>query len=93
MLTQPAFKIGAGGIIFPHIDTPEQAAEAVTKCRYAYSGGDRSLAPAVLVPGATDVAPPGSSHELVADKNIAVIIQIESPVSPLSSGWLGLHMC
>jgi 2-keto-3-deoxy-L-rhamnonate aldolase RhmA len=93
MLTQPAFKIGAGGIIFPHIDTPEQAAEAVTKCRYAYSGGDRSLAPAVLVPGATDVAPPGSSHELVADKNIAVIIQIESPVSSLFSGWLGLHMC
>ncbi|GIK03903.1 hypothetical protein Aspvir_007978 [Aspergillus viridinutans] len=76
-----ALDAGAGGIIFPHIDTPEQAAEAVSKCRYAYSDGDRSLAPAVLVPGVTDVAPPGSSHERVADKNIAVIIQIESPLA------------
>jgi hypothetical protein len=43
--------------------------------------GDRSLAPAVLVHGITDVAPPGSTHEHVADESIAVIIQIESPVS------------
>ncbi|GFF51086.1 5-keto-4-deoxy-D-glucarate aldolase [Aspergillus udagawae] len=76
-----ALDAGAGGIIFPHIDTPEQAAEAVSKCRYAYSNGDRSLAPAVLVPGVTDGAPPGSSHERVADDNIAVIIQIESPLA------------
>ncbi|KAB8075839.1 HpcH/HpaI aldolase/citrate lyase family protein [Aspergillus leporis] len=76
-----ALDAGAGGIIFPHIDTPEQAAEAVSKCRYAYSDGDRSLAPAVLVPGVTDVAPPGSSHERIADKHIAVIIQIESPLA------------
>ncbi|RHZ61121.1 hypothetical protein CDV55_107092 [Aspergillus turcosus] len=76
-----ALDAGAGGIIFPHVDTPEQAAEAVSKCRYAYSNGDRSLAPAVLVPGITDVAPPGSSHERVADENIAVIIQIESPLA------------
>jgi 2-keto-3-deoxy-L-rhamnonate aldolase RhmA len=77
--------IGAGGIVFPHIDTPEEAAEAVKKCRYAYSNGDRSLAPAVLVPGITDIAPQGSSHERVADENIAVIVQIESPVSATSS--------
>ncbi|KAJ6017542.1 hypothetical protein N7451_000921 [Penicillium sp. IBT 35674x] len=76
-----ALDAGAGGIIFPHIDTPEQAAEAVSKCRYAYSDGDRSLAPAVLVPGVTDVAPAESSHERVADNNIAVIIQIESPLA------------
>ncbi|RAQ79793.1 HpcH/HpaI aldolase/citrate lyase family protein, partial [Aspergillus flavus] len=76
-----ALDAGAAGIIFPHIDTPEQAADAVRKCRYAYSNGERSLAPAVLVPGVTDVAPPGSSHERVADNNIAVIIQIESPLA------------
>ncbi|KAF7125366.1 hypothetical protein CNMCM5793_001544 [Aspergillus hiratsukae] len=79
--TDLSLDAGAGGIIFPHIDTPEQAAEAVSKCRYAYSNGDRSLAPAVLVPGVTDLAPPGSSHERVADQNIAVIIQIESPLA------------
>ncbi|KAJ5911068.1 HpcH/HpaI aldolase/citrate lyase family protein [Penicillium subrubescens] len=76
-----ALDAGAAGIIFPHIDTPEQAAEAVRKCRYAYSGGDRSLAPAVLVPGVTDIAPTGSSHAHVADDNLAVIIQIESPLA------------
>lgn len=73
---------GAAGIIFPHIDTPEQAAEAVSKCRYAHpdSTGDRSLSPCALIPGVTDMAPPGSSHERVADSHIAVICQIESPV-------------
>ncbi|KAL2830495.1 HpcH/HpaI aldolase/citrate lyase family protein [Aspergillus cavernicola] len=76
-----ALDAGVGGIIFPHIDTPEQAAEAVSKCRYAYSDGDRSLAPAVLVPGVTDIAPIGSSHAHVADDNLAVIIQIESPLA------------
>ena len=73
--------IGAAGIIFPHIDTPEQAAEAVSKCRYACSGGDRSLSPCALIPGITDIAPPGLSHTLVADAHIAVICQVESPVS------------
>ncbi|KAH8424792.1 HpcH/HpaI aldolase family protein [Aspergillus melleus] len=76
-----ALDAGAGGIVFPHIDTPEQAAEAVSKCRYAYSNGDRSLAPAVLVPGATDRAPPGSSHMHVADSHVALIMQIESPLA------------
>ncbi|KAJ5425874.1 HpcH/HpaI aldolase/citrate lyase family protein [Penicillium sp. CMV-2018d] len=76
-----ALDAGAGGIVFPHIDTPGEAAEAVKKCRYAYSNGDRSLAPAVLVPGVTDIAPQGSSHERVADDNVAVIVQIESPLA------------
>ncbi|CAD6498768.1 BgTH12-04428 [Blumeria graminis f. sp. triticale] len=75
-----ALDAGASGIIFPHIDTPEEAAEAVRKCRYACSGGDRSLSPSALVAGITDVAP-GSSHERVADANIAVICQIESPLA------------
>jgi 2-keto-3-deoxy-L-rhamnonate aldolase RhmA len=72
--------LGAAGIIFPHIDTAEQAAEAVSKCRYATSGGDRSLSPCALVPGITDTAPPGSTHDLVADSHVAVICQIESRV-------------
>lgn len=73
--------VGAAGIIFPHIDTPEQAAEAASKCRYASSGGCRSLSPCALVPGITDTAPPGSSHDRVADAHIAVFCQIESQLA------------
>lgn len=72
---------GAAGIVFPHVDTPEEAAVAVAKCRYAYSGGERSLSSSALIAGLTNIAPPGSSHERVADENIAVICQIESAVS------------
>lgn len=71
---------GAASIVFPHIDTPDQAAEAVSKCRYASSGGDRSLSTCTLIAGVTDLAPPGSSHTRVADAHIAVICQIESSV-------------
>ncbi|KAF2128276.1 HpcH/HpaI aldolase/citrate lyase family protein [Dothidotthia symphoricarpi CBS 119687] len=71
----------AAGIVFPHIDTPEEAAEAVSKCRYAGSGGDRSLSPCALIQGITDIAPPGSSHDRVADAHIAVICQIESQLA------------
>lgn len=74
------FNTGAAGIVFPHVDTAEQAEEAVKLVRYPCSGGHRSLAPATLIPGKTDMAPPGSSPEQVADNNIAVICQIESPV-------------
>lgn len=70
---------GAAGIVFPHIDTPEEAAEAVYRCKYASTGGHRSLSPSALLSGVTDIAP-GSSHEQVADKHIAVICQIESSV-------------
>ncbi|PSN70279.1 macrophomate synthase [Corynespora cassiicola Philippines] len=76
-----ALDAGAAGIVFPHIDTPEQAAEAVSKCRYATSGGDRSLSPCALVPGITDTAPHGSTHDRVADSHIAVICQIESQLA------------
>lgn len=75
-----ALDAGASGIIFPHIDTPEEAAEAVRMTRYAYSGGERSLSPFGLLPGITDLAP-GSSHERVADAHIAVICQIESALA------------
>ncbi|KAJ5396200.1 uncharacterized protein N7487_010503 [Penicillium crustosum] len=75
-----ALDAGAAGIVFPHVDTAEQAEEAVKLVRYPCSGGHRSLAPATLIPGKTDMAPPGSSPEQVADNNIAVICQIESPL-------------
>ncbi|POS85810.1 hypothetical protein EPUL_001061, partial [Erysiphe pulchra] len=76
-----ALDAGAAGIVFPHIDTPEEAALAVSKCRYACSGGDRSLSPSALIAGITDIAPDNSSHAHIADRNIAVICQIESPLS------------
>ncbi|THC89026.1 hypothetical protein EYZ11_011532 [Aspergillus tanneri] len=73
-----ALDAGAGGIVFPHIDTAEQAAEAVKKSRYASSGGERSLSPSALLQGITDIAPLGMTHTQVADAHIAVICQIES---------------
>ncbi|KAL2758486.1 hypothetical protein ACRALDRAFT_1080299 [Sodiomyces alcalophilus JCM 7366] len=73
-----ALDAGASGIIFPHIDTAAEAAAAVKKVRYEYSGGERSLSPCALLNGITDVAPPGWSAETIADRNIAVICQIES---------------
>ncbi|KAA8894296.1 HpcH/HpaI aldolase/citrate lyase family protein [Sphaerosporella brunnea] len=76
-----ALDAGAAGIIFPHIDTPEEAARAVEKCKYPYSGGDRSLSPSALIAGATDLAPPGYDHLRVADAHIAVIVQIESTLA------------
>ncbi|OJJ30831.1 hypothetical protein ASPWEDRAFT_175935 [Aspergillus wentii DTO 134E9] len=78
-LVTHALDAGAAGIIFPHVDTPDQAAEAVRKSRYACSGGDRSLAPSALIPSIAQLAPPGTSYQQVADNNIAVICQIESP--------------
>ncbi|ETW74982.1 hypothetical protein HETIRDRAFT_332496 [Heterobasidion irregulare TC 32-1] len=73
-----ALDAGAAGIVFPHIDTPQQARIAVSKTKYAYSGGERSLSPSALIAGASDMAPEGSSHERVADEHVAVICQIES---------------
>ncbi|ROT37637.1 HpcH/HpaI aldolase/citrate lyase family protein [Sodiomyces alkalinus F11] len=76
-----ALDAGASGIIFPHVDTAAEAAAAVKKVRYEYSGGERSLSPCALLNGITDMAPPGWSAERIADRNIAVICQIESAVA------------
>lgn len=66
------------------------------KVRYEYSGGERSLAPCALLNGITDIAPPGWSAETIADRNIAVICQIESAVSqrkhPKFSTYHTLHL-
>lgn len=71
---------GSSGIIFPQVDTAAEAAAAVEKVRYAYGNGTRSLSPLALVDGDSITAPPGWTPETIADRNIAVICQIESTV-------------
>ncbi|KAM0541945.1 hypothetical protein ACHAPJ_013007 [Fusarium lateritium] len=73
-----ALDAGAAGIVFPQIDTPEQAAAAVNKVRHAYSGGTRSISPLSLLDGITNIAPDGWTSETIADRNVTVICQIES---------------
>ncbi|RCI11363.1 hypothetical protein L249_7667 [Ophiocordyceps polyrhachis-furcata BCC 54312] len=75
-----ALDAGAAGIIFPQIETAAEAAVAVQKVRYAYGGGTRSTSPLALLDGITNLAPPGWTAETIADRNIAVICQIESVV-------------
>jgi 4-hydroxy-2-oxoheptanedioate aldolase len=62
---------GARGVIFPTIDTAEQAADAVAMCRYP-PNGRRSWGPARLALG-----DPGYSIER-ADDDVVCIIMIES---------------
>ncbi|RDA87575.1 hypothetical protein CP532_3939 [Ophiocordyceps camponoti-leonardi (nom. inval.)] len=73
-----ALDAGAAGIIFPQIETAAEAVTAVEKVRYAYGGGTRSTSPLALLDGITNLAPPGWTAETIADRNIAVICQIES---------------
>ncbi|KAM0541852.1 hypothetical protein ACHAO7_010265 [Fusarium culmorum] len=75
-----ALDAGAGGIVFPQIDTPEQAAAAVYKVKHAYNGGMRSISPIALYDGITNIAPEGWTSETIADRNVSVICQIESDV-------------
>ncbi|KAG8666683.1 hypothetical protein FPOAC2_11799 [Fusarium poae] len=75
-----ALDAGAGGIVFPQVDTPEQAAAAVYKVRHAYNGGMRSISPVALYDGITNIAPEGWTSETIADRNVSVICQIESDV-------------
>jgi 4-hydroxy-2-oxoheptanedioate aldolase len=62
---------GARGVIFPTIDTPQQAADAVAMCRYP-PNGRRSWGPARLALG-----DPGYSIER-ADDEVVVIVMVES---------------
>ncbi|RDA93070.1 hypothetical protein CP533_0706 [Ophiocordyceps camponoti-saundersi (nom. inval.)] len=73
-----ALDAGAAGIIFPQIESAAEASVAVQKVRYAYGGGTRSTSPLALLDGITNLAPPGWTAETIADRNIAVICQIES---------------
>ncbi|KAH8820189.1 Pyruvate/Phosphoenolpyruvate kinase-like domain-containing protein [Xylogone sp. PMI_703] len=72
---------GAAGIVFPQIDTAAQAEAAVHKVRYPYGGGTRSASPLALLDGITNLAPEGWTAETIADRNIAVICQIESVIN------------
>ncbi|KAJ4165077.1 hypothetical protein LMH87_006724 [Akanthomyces muscarius] len=80
-LLAPTLDAGAAAIVFPQIDTPAQAAAAVKKVRYAYAGGERSVSPIALINGFSNMAPPGWTSETIADRNIAVICQIESTLA------------
>lgn len=62
---------GARGVIFPTIDTPQQAADAVAMCRYP-PNGRRSWGPARLA-----LADPGYNPER-ADDEVLVIVMVES---------------
>ncbi|KAH0592348.1 hypothetical protein MHUMG1_09961 [Metarhizium humberi] len=73
-----ALDAGASGIVFPHINSRKDAMAAVNKVRYAYKGGERSLAPWALVPFLTDQAPDGHTAETISDEHVAVICQIET---------------
>jgi 2-keto-3-deoxy-L-rhamnonate aldolase RhmA len=76
--------------VFPQIDTAAQAEAAVYKVRYAYSGGNRSISPLSLYDGITNLAPKGWTSETIADRNVTVICQIESGVSP-TAFHMGLY--
>ena len=66
---------GARGIIFPTVDTAQQAADAVAMCRYP-PNGRRSWGPARLA-----LAHPGYSTE-AADDEVVCIVMVESRAGP-----------
>jgi 4-hydroxy-2-oxoheptanedioate aldolase len=66
-----ALDAGARGVIFPTIDTPQQAAEAVAICRYP-PNGRRSWGPARLA-----LSDPGYGTER-ADDAVLCIVMVES---------------
>jgi 4-hydroxy-2-oxoheptanedioate aldolase len=66
-----ALDAGARGIIFPTVNTPEQAAEAVAMCRYPPSG-HRSWGPARLALVNGDYSPESANDEALC------IVMIES---------------
>ncbi|KAJ7248262.1 Pyruvate/Phosphoenolpyruvate kinase-like domain-containing protein [Mycena haematopus] len=74
-----ALDAGAGGIIIPHIETPEQVAAVAGACRFPPIG-HRSYPPFTFLPGVTDATPEGESVYSLANKYVAIIPQIESRV-------------
>ena len=67
--------LGASGVIVPNIDTPEQAAQAVSLCRFA-PGGLRGACPGVR---ANRYGAGGSEYYENSDRNVTVIALVESP--------------
>ncbi|KAJ7061993.1 Pyruvate/Phosphoenolpyruvate kinase-like domain-containing protein [Mycena amicta] len=70
---------GAGGIILPHIETTAEIAAAVSACRFPPEG-HRSFPPFTFVPGVTDNTPAGETVYSLANKHVAIIPQVESPL-------------
>ncbi|PWN43124.1 Phosphoenolpyruvate/pyruvate domain-containing protein [Ceraceosorus guamensis] len=68
---------GAGGIIMPHAEDPDEIRQLVSYSRFPPQG-HRSYPPFAVIPGMTDQAPEGSSFLHVANDHIAVIPQVES---------------
>ncbi|KAJ7239314.1 Pyruvate/Phosphoenolpyruvate kinase-like domain-containing protein [Mycena rebaudengoi] len=70
---------GAGGIIIPHLDTPEEMKAVIGACRFP-PNGHRSFPPFTFIPGVTDATPEGEALFSLANKHVAIIPQIESRV-------------
>ncbi|KAJ7255402.1 Pyruvate/Phosphoenolpyruvate kinase-like domain-containing protein, partial [Mycena rebaudengoi] len=68
---------GAGGIIIPHLDTPEEMKAVIGACRFP-PNGHRSFPPFTFIPGVTDATPEGETLFSLANKHVAIIPQIES---------------
>ncbi|KAJ7289546.1 Pyruvate/Phosphoenolpyruvate kinase-like domain-containing protein [Mycena rebaudengoi] len=51
---------GAGGIIIPHLDTPEEMKAVIGACRFPPKG-HRSFPPFSFIPGVTDATPEGET--------------------------------
>ncbi|KAJ7125531.1 Pyruvate/Phosphoenolpyruvate kinase-like domain-containing protein [Mycena crocata] len=68
---------GAGGIVVPHVETEGEVSAILAACRYP-PVGHRSVAPWTFIPGVTDTAPEGETIFSIANRNVAIIPQIES---------------
>jgi len=77
-LAARALDTGALGIIFPHIDTPEQARRAADACRYP-PGGKRSIAGAM--PQFAFAAVPLAEAVTVANASTLVVVMLETPTA------------
>lgn len=71
-----ALDLGAAGVLVPHVDTAENAAEVVAHCRYV--GGDRGYSTS---PRAAGYGGFTMKQALAAGDRSLVVCQIESPVA------------
>lgn len=77
-----ALDAGAGGVVFPHSETAEEARHAVDSARFPPEG-KRSYPPVAVLPGLTDGLPVGKKSMLeVWNNNAAVLMQIVGPFDP-----------
>ncbi|KAF9031077.1 Phosphoenolpyruvate/pyruvate domain-containing protein [Hymenopellis radicata] len=72
-----ALDAGAGGVMIPHTETPEEVRASINGARFP-PRGHRSFPPFALLPGLQDAAPDGKTWLDVASDHVAVIPQIES---------------